>query len=79
MCFIDAANNAGGAAIYVGVEIPPGVYSSALLTIKSRKWALGDRVKEVIYVSYSMICIILVFQFRKEAAPLCTEKSGYHT
>ena len=74
VCFADAANSAGGAAVYAGVEISPGVYSSALLTAKSRlmkgtvprnelraimlmtelafiaKRALGDRVKEVVWV-----------------------------
>ena len=36
VCFADSANDAGGAAIYAGVEITPGVYSSALVATKSR-------------------------------------------
>ena len=36
VCFTDAANDAGGASIYARVEIALGVYSSALLTAKSR-------------------------------------------
>ena len=36
VCFADAAHNAGGAAIYAGVQVAPGVYSSTLLTAKSR-------------------------------------------
>ena len=81
VCFADAAHDAGGAAIYAGVQVAPGVYSSTLLTAKSRlmkvsvprnelsaimlmcelafiaKQALGDRVKEVIYISDSMIAL----------------------
>ena len=36
VCFADAAHDAGGAAIYAGVQVAPGVYSSSLLTAKSR-------------------------------------------
>ena len=81
VCFADAAKDAGGAAIYAGVEISPGVYFSALFTAKLRlmkgtvprnelsaimlmtelafvaKRALGERVKEVVYVSDSMIAL----------------------
>ena len=81
VCFADAAHDTGGAAIYAGVQVAPIVYSSTLLTAKSRlmkgtvprnelsaimlmselafiaKRALGDRVKEVIYISDSMIAL----------------------
>ena len=71
----------GEAAIYAGVEISPGVYSSSLIVARSKlskakiprieltaimlmtelafmvKRAMGSRVKEVIYVSDSMIAL----------------------
>ena len=36
VCFADAAVVAGGAAVYAGVELTPGCYSSALIAAKSR-------------------------------------------
>ena len=90
VCFADAAHDAGGAAIYAGVLVAPGVYLSTLLTAKSRlmkgtvpqnelsaimlmtelafivKRALGDRVKEVIYVSDSMIALLWCSSLEKK-------------
>ena len=90
VCFADAATVAGGVAVYAGVEIALGVYSSALVAAKSRlmkgtvprnelsaimlmielaivvKRALGDRVKEVVYVSDSMIVQSLCFSLEKK-------------
>ena len=36
ICFSAAAAAAGGAVIYAGVELPPGVYSSSVIVAKSR-------------------------------------------
>ena len=36
ICFSAAAAASGGAVIYAGVELPPGVYSSSVIVVKSR-------------------------------------------
>ena len=81
VCFADAASEACGVAVYSGVEVSPGVYTSSLIADRSKltkatiprkeltaimlmteiafivKRALGSRVKEVIYISDSMIAL----------------------
>ena len=81
VCFSNAAISAGGVAVYAGIELSPGRFSSALVAAKSRlmkgtvprnelsaimlmmelvfivKRAMGTWVKEVIYISDSMIAL----------------------
>ena len=81
VCLSDAGEQAGGVAIYAGVEVQPGQYTCSLLTSRSRlmkatvprnelsaimymaelafvcKRAIGDRVKEILYLTDSTIAL----------------------
>ena len=81
LCLSDAGEQAGGVAIYAGVELQPGRYTCSLLTSRSKlmkatiprnelsavmymaelaficKRAIGDRVKEILYLTDSTIAL----------------------
>ena len=98
LCISDAAEFAGGCAIYAGVELPDGSYSCKLVASKSRlmsnsvprnelegirisaglaldvKSSIGNRVKEVIFVTDSSIALSWCHNTKKRLRLYCLNR-----